>query len=150
MNYRYQIQGRYFLVALFFLNIFAPLPVMLLLKDPTPHENAVIAGMWAYMLLNTAGMGWCLWTIMPKPLPSYNRFQNFLYRRRAGVKPWLHRAMIAVLIINLGLGIAIRFTHGRHGHLTGQATVDSWIIIGSATFVLLMKLWPLPPVKAGQ
>jgi hypothetical protein len=149
MNYRYQIQGRYFLVALFFLNIFAPLPVVFLIKDPTPHENAVIAGMWAYMALNTAGMGWCLWKIMPEPLPTYNRFQNFLYRRRAG-KPWLHRAVIVIVAINLCLGILMRFGHGHRGHLTGQTNVDSFVIIGSAVVVLLMQLWPLPSVKAGQ
>jgi hypothetical protein len=148
MNYRYQIQGRYFLVALFFLNIFAPLPVMFLLKDPTPHENAVIAGMWAYMLLNTAGMGWCLWTIMPKPLPSYNRFQNFLYRRRAS-KLWVERSLIVIFAINLALGIAMRFSHRHHGHLMGQANVGNWMLIGSAALVLVMNLWPLP-AKAGQ
>jgi hypothetical protein len=149
MNYRYQIQGRYFLVALFFLNIFAPLPVMFLLKNPTPHDNLVMVGIWAYMLLNTAGMGWCLWTIMPKPLPSYNRFQNFLYRRRA-VKPWLQRSLIVIFAINLCLGILMRFGHGHRGHLTGQANVDSFVIIGSAVVVLLMQLWPLPPAKTGR
>jgi hypothetical protein len=149
VNYRYQIQGRYFLLALFFLNIFAPLPVMFLLKDPTPHENTVIAGMSAYMLLNTAGMGWCLWRSMPEPLPTYTRFQNFLYRRRAG-KPWLHRALIVIFTINLCLGILTRFGHRHHGYLTGQANVDSFVIIGSAVVVLLTQLWPLPPEKAGQ
>jgi uncharacterized membrane protein YqjE len=59
------------LVALFFLNIIALLPVVSITKDPTPHENAVIAGMWVYMLLNTAGMGWCLWKILPAAADVY-------------------------------------------------------------------------------
>jgi hypothetical protein len=149
MNYRYQIQGRYFLVMVFFLNIMALLPVVFLIKDPTPHERFVLAGIWAYVTLNTAGIGWCLWAVMPKPLPTYNRLQNFLYRRRTG-KPWLQRAGIVIFAINLGLGIATRFMHGHHGHLTGPANVSSWITIGSAALVLVMWLWPLPPVKAGQ
>jgi hypothetical protein len=49
MNYRYQIQGRYFLVVLFFLNIMALLPVVFLIKDPTRHEPVVMAGIWAYV-----------------------------------------------------------------------------------------------------
>jgi hypothetical protein len=149
MNYRHQIQGRYFLVVLFFLNIVALLPVVFLIKDPTPHERVVMAGIWAYMALNTAGMGWCLWAIMPEPLPAYSRFQNFLYRRRTG-KLWLQGAGIVVFAINLTIGIAMRFMHGHHGYLTGQANVSSWITIGSAALVLVMWLWPLPPVKAGQ
>jgi hypothetical protein len=149
MNYRHQIQGRYFLVAVFCLNIMALLPVVFLIKDPTPHEPVVMAGIWAYVALNTAGMGWCLWAVMPEPLATYNRFQNFLYRRRSG-KPWLQRAGIVIFAINLTLGIAMRFSHGHHGHLTGQANMSSWITIGSAALVLVMWLWPLPPVKAGQ
>jgi hypothetical protein len=149
MNYRHQIQGRYFLVVLFFLNIMALLPVVFLIKDPTPHEPVVMAGIWAYVALNTAGMGWCLWAVMPEPLATYNRFQNFLYRPRSG-KPWLHRAGIVIFAINLTLGIAMRFSHGHHGHLTGQANMSNWITIGSAALVLVMWLWPLPPVKAGQ
>jgi hypothetical protein len=81
---------------------------------------------------------------MPEPLPTYNRFQNFLYRRRAGVKPWLHRSGIAIFAINLTIGITIRFTHGHHGHLTGQAKINSWVITGSAALILVMKLWRLP------
>ncbi|HEV2987557.1 MAG TPA: hypothetical protein VG759_03890 [Candidatus Angelobacter sp.] len=149
MNYRHQIQGRYFLVALFFLNIMALLSVVFLITDPTPHERLVVAGMLAYMALNTAGMCWCLWAVLPEPLPTYNRFQNFLYRRRTG-KPWLQRAGIVIFAINLTLGIAMRSRHGHHGHLTGQANVSSWITIGSAALVLVMWLWPLPPVKAEQ
>jgi hypothetical protein len=38
MQYRYQIQGRNFLVAVFFLNFIAPLPVVFLIKHPTPHD----------------------------------------------------------------------------------------------------------------
>ena len=72
------------------------------------------------MTLYTTGMCWCLWSVMPEPLPTYNRFQNFLYRRRAGVKPWLHRTGIAIFAINLAIGITIRFAHGHHGDLTGQ------------------------------
>ena len=149
MNYRHQIQGRYFLVVVFFLNIMVLLPVLFIIKDPTPYERVAVAGMWAYMTLNTAGMCWCLWAIPPEPLSTYNRFQNFLYRRRTG-KPWLQRAGIVIFAINLTLGIAIRFRHGHRGHLTGQANVSSWITIGSAALVLVMWLWPLPPVKAGQ
>jgi len=55
MNYRHQIQGRHFLVVLFFLNIMALLPVLFLIKDPTPHERVVMAGIWAYITLNTGG-----------------------------------------------------------------------------------------------
>jgi hypothetical protein len=139
MNYRFEIQGRYFLVAVFFLNIMALLPFALIIKDPTPHENVVRAGILAFMTLQGAGMCWCLWAIMPQPLPSYNRFQNFLYRRRSG-KPWLHRAATAIFAINLCVGIAIRFKH--HGHLT-QGNVSNWILIGSSAFVLLINLWPL-------
>jgi hypothetical protein len=146
MNYRLQIQGRYFLGVLFFLNIMVLLPVVFLIKDPTPHERVVMAGMLAYMALNTAGMCWCLWAVMPEPLSTYNRFQNFLYRRRTG-KLWLQRSMIVIFAINLSLGIAMRF---RQGHLTGPANVSSWFTIGSAALVLVMWLWPLPPVKAGQ
>ncbi len=148
MNYRYQIQGRYFLVALFFLNIVALLPVVFVIQDTTPHENAVFAGMLGFLTLNTVGMGWCLWTVMPKPLPTYNRFQNFLYRRRAVSKPWLHRALIVIFAINLGFGIAMRFSHRHHSHLTGQVNASNWILISSAAIVLLMYIWPLPPVKA--
>jgi hypothetical protein len=146
MNYRHQIRGRYFLAVVFFLNLVALLPVVFLIKDPTPHERFVLPGLWAYMALNTAGMCWCLWTVLPEPLPTYNRFQNFLYRRRTG-KPWLQRSLIVILAINLGLGMATRFVHG---HLTGAANVSNWIIIGCAALVLGMKLWPLPPVKAEQ
>lgn len=149
MNYRHQIQGRYFLAVLFFLNIMVVLPVLFIIKDPTPHERVVMAGMLAFMALNTAGMCWCLWIVTPEPLPTYNRFQNFLYRRRTG-KPWLQRAGIVIFAINLGLGIATRFMRGHHGHLTGQANVSNWIIIGCAALVLVLWLWPLPPVKAGQ
>jgi hypothetical protein len=146
MNYRFEIQGRYLLAAVFFLNIIAALPFAILIKDPTPHENAVMAGMFAFMALNAAGVAWCLWAIMPEPLPNYTRFQNFLYRRRAADKPWLRRTVIAIFAINLCLGIAMRFMR-HHGHLTGQASVSNWILIGSTAFVLLMKLWPLPSVK---
>ena len=150
MNYRHQIKGRYFLVLVLFLNIMALLPVVFLIKNPTPHERLVMAGIWAYMALNTAGRCWRLWDVLPKPLSTYyNRFQNFLYRRRTG-KPWLQRAGIVIFAINLTLAIAIRFRHGHRGHLTGQANVISWITIGSAALVLVMWLWPLPPVKAGQ
>jgi hypothetical protein len=120
-----------------------------LIKDPTPHVRFVLAGMWAYVALNTAGMGWCLWAVLPEPLPTYNRFQNFLYQRRTG-KPWLQRSLIVIFAINLGLGIAMRFKHLHHGHLTGPANMSNWIMIGCAALVLVMKLWPLPPVKAGQ
>jgi hypothetical protein len=58
MNYRHQIKGRYFLALVFFLNIMALLPVVFLIKNPTPHERVVMAGIWAYMALNTAGMCW--------------------------------------------------------------------------------------------
>jgi hypothetical protein len=78
--------------------------------DSAPH--LVTVGIWAYMTLNATGMCWCLWSVMPEPLPTYNRFQNFLYRRRAGFKPWLHRTEIAIFAINLAIGITIRFTHG--------------------------------------
>jgi hypothetical protein len=44
----------------------------------------------------------------------------------------------------------MRFGHRHHGYLTGQANVDSFVIIGSAVVVLLTQLWPLPPEKAGQ
>ena len=57
MNYRHQIQGRYFLVLVFFLNIMVLLPVLFIIKDPTPYERVAVAGMWADMTLNTAGMG---------------------------------------------------------------------------------------------
>jgi hypothetical protein len=109
----------------------------------------VLVAALAFMTLNAAGMGWCLWTIMPKPLPSYNRFQNFLNRRRAA-KLWLQRSLIVIFAINLCLGILMRFGHGHRGHLTGQANVDSFVIIGSSALVLLMQLWPLPPAKAGR
>jgi len=52
MNYRHQIQGRYFLVVLFFLNIMVLLPVLFIIKDPTPYERVAVAGMWAYMTLH--------------------------------------------------------------------------------------------------
>ena len=149
MNCRHQIQGRCFLVTVFFLNIMALLPVLFLIKDPTPHERVVIAGMWACMTVNTAGLCWCLCTVPPDPLPAYNRFQNFLYRRRTG-KPWLQRSLIVIFTVDLGLGIATRFLHGHLGYLAGPANVSNWIIIGCAALVLVMKLWPLPPVKAGQ
>jgi hypothetical protein len=61
MNYRHQIKGRYFLVLIFFLNLMALLPVVFLIKNPTPDERVVMAGIWAYMAVPTAGMGWCLW-----------------------------------------------------------------------------------------
>jgi hypothetical protein len=109
---------------------------MFLLKDPTPHENTVIAGMSAYMLLNTAGMGWCLWRSMPEPLPTYTRFQNFLYRRRAG-KPWLHRAMIVIFTINLCLGILMRFGHRHHGYLERYALRRSASSFTKAAFGLV-------------
>ena len=147
MNYRFEIQGRYFLVAVFFFNVITGLLFALVIKDPTPHENVVRAGMFAFMALQAAGMAWCLWTIMPEPLPSYTRFQNFLYTRRAADKPWLRRAVIATLAVNLCLGIAMRFMQRHHGHLTGEANVINWVLIGSTAFVLLMKLWPLPSVK---
>ena len=81
MNYRHQIKGPYFLVLIFFLNIMALLPVVFLIKNPTPHERVVMTGIRAYMALNTAGMVWCLGAVLPEPLSTYNRFQNFLYRR---------------------------------------------------------------------
>jgi hypothetical protein len=55
MNYRHQIKGRYFLVLVLFLNIMALLPVVFLIKNPTPHERVVMAAIWASMALNTAG-----------------------------------------------------------------------------------------------
>jgi hypothetical protein len=113
-------------------------------QAPDSTRRLVTVGIWAYMTLYTTGMCWWLWSVMPEPLPTYNRFQNFLYRRRAGVKPWLHRTGIAIFAINLAIGITIRFAHGHHGHLTGQANVNSWVIIGSAVLILVMKLWPLP------
>jgi hypothetical protein len=120
MNYRYQIQGRFFLVALFSINIMALPPVLFIIK--TPHDNVVLAGALAFMALNAAGMCGCLWKILPEPLPTYSRFQNFLYRRRAGVKPWLHRTGIAIFAINLCLGILMRFGHGHRG-LPGRQTL---------------------------
>jgi hypothetical protein len=54
-----------------------------------------MAGIWAYMALHSAGMGRCLWDVLPEPLSTYNRFQNFLYRRRPG-KPWLQRSLIVI------------------------------------------------------
>jgi|SRR5580704_12443522 hypothetical protein len=149
MNYRHRIKGRHFLVLVLFLNIMALLPVVFLIKHPTPYERLVMAGIWAYMALNTAGMCWCLWDVLPEPLSTYNRFQNLLYRRRTG-KPWLQRSLIVIFGINLGLGIATRFMQGHHGQLTGPANVSNWIIIGCAALVLVLKLWPLPPVTAGQ
>ena len=38
MQYRYQVQGRNFLVAVFFPYFIAPLPVVFLIKHPTPHD----------------------------------------------------------------------------------------------------------------
>jgi hypothetical protein len=84
MNYRHQIKGGYFLVLIFFLNIMALLPVVFLIRNPTPHERVVMTGIWAYMAINTAGMVWCLGAVLPEPLSTYNRSQNFLYRRRTG------------------------------------------------------------------
>ncbi|HSZ03140.1 MAG TPA: hypothetical protein VK788_26845 [Terriglobales bacterium] len=119
MHYRHQIKGRYFLVLVLFLNIMTLLPVAFLIKNPTPHERLVMAGIWAYMALNTAGRCWRLWDVLPEPLSTYyNRFQNFLYRRRTG-KLWLQRSLIVIFGINLGLGIATRFKQGHHGQPTG-------------------------------
>jgi hypothetical protein len=55
MNYRHQIKGRYFLLLVLFLNIMALLPVVFLIKNPTPHERVVMAGIWAYMALKYGG-----------------------------------------------------------------------------------------------
>jgi hypothetical protein len=52
MNCRYHIQGRYFLVALFSLNIMA-----LSISKSTPHDNLVLVAALAFMMtLNAAGM----------------------------------------------------------------------------------------------
>jgi hypothetical protein len=143
MQYRYQIQGRNFLVAVFFLNVIAPLPVVFFIKQPTPRPcNGRHLGL--HDAQRDGDLLVFVWSVMPEPLPTYNRFQNFLYRRRAGVKPWLHHTGIAIFAINLAIGITVRFTHGHHGHLTGQANVNSWVILGSAVLILVMKLWPLP------
>jgi hypothetical protein len=146
MNYGYQIQGRYFLVALFSINVMTIPPVLFIIKS-TPHDNLVLAGALAYMLLNTAGMYWCLWAALPEPLPTYTRFQNFLYRRRAG-KPWLQPTVIAVLTVNLCIGIVTRSGHGHHGDLTGQASLGNWLLLTATAVVLLMQLWPLPPEQS--
>jgi|HubBroStandDraft_4_1064222.scaffolds.fasta_scaffold26600_3 hypothetical protein len=56
MNCRYHIQGRYFLVALFSLNIMA-LPFALSISKSTPHDNLVLVAALAFMMtLNAAGM----------------------------------------------------------------------------------------------
>jgi uncharacterized membrane protein YqjE len=70
VNYRYQIQGRYFLVALFFLNIMALLLIRFTIPDPAPDGNAVLAEIVGFMTLNVAGMSWCLRTVRPKSLPT--------------------------------------------------------------------------------
>jgi hypothetical protein len=87
--------------------------------------------------------------VLPEPLSTYNRFQNFLYRWRTG-KPWLQRSLIVIFGSTWALESLRGFMHGHHGQLTGPANVSNWIIIGGAALVLVMKLWPLPPVKAGQ
>jgi hypothetical protein len=55
MNCRYHIQGRYFLVALFSLNIMA-LPFALSISKSTPHDNLMLVAALTFMTLNAAGM----------------------------------------------------------------------------------------------
>jgi hypothetical protein len=128
----------------------ALLPVVFLIKNPTPHERVVMAGIWAYMALNTAGMGWCLWGRPAGAAIHLQPVSELLVSAASTGKPWLQRSLMVIFGINLGLRIATRFMHAHHGQLTGPANVSNWIIIGCAALVLVMKLWPLPPVKAGQ
>jgi hypothetical protein len=145
MNYRHQIKGRYFLVLVLFLNIMALLPVVFLIKNPTPHERVVMAAIWAYMALNTAGMCWCLWDVLPEPLSTYNRFQNFLYRRRTG-KPWLQRSWAVESLRGSSRDITSRTTNGTgereqrdHNRLCGACSRAEALAVAASKVRTAMK-----------
>lgn len=128
MNYRHQIKGRYFLVLVLFLNIMALLPIVFLIKNPTPHERVVMAGIWAYIALNTAGMCWCLWDVLPEPLSTYNRFQNSL-------------ALVAGNLAATWIIVIWRYTGREHAEAVLMNSIPLVLVPVCALLVLALAVW---------
>ena len=126
LNYRFEIQGRYFLVAILAANILAE-PFLIV-------DMRFLVGL---LLFNLAGITWCMWTLKPKQLAGYGRFHNFLYVRRASAPSWVRYATVASCVAFVFLSVLRWIRHGRIEWI-------GWIAVASSVSVIVLYMWPLP------